>query len=109
MKITNLLNEQAIVYEKSFTQNGLGENEISLNVKYANMPCRLQYNLNKVFNSSFDKGNYLSTTYTIYAENVYDVKDSDIIEIKNIKYEVVKSLKDSSKHHLEIKCELIKN
>lgn len=113
MSFESLLNRQGIQERYTETQNSFGETEKVWSVIEADFKCRVQFNNPNITKKNIDLikgglGDFIPSDYTIYSLVSYNVIDNDRITIDGIKYKVLKAQKDSSLHHWELKCEIIK-
>jgi hypothetical protein len=111
MSFTSLLNRQASQERYTETQNSFGENQKTFQVIKAALRCRVQkININQR-NIDLVKGglgNFVIADYTIYCLPEESILDEDVIVVDAVRYRVLKADKDSSQHHWELKCEIVK-
>lgn len=111
MSFTSLLNRQGVQERYTETQNSFGEAEKSWSVIKAIFKCRVQkatINQRHVELVKGGMGTYVLAEYTIYALPEESVLDDDVIVVDGVRYKVLKADMDSSMHHWELKCEIVK-
>lgn len=113
MSFTSLLNRQGVQERYTETQNSFGENQKTFAVVNAAFRCRVQKGITGANQKNVDLvkgglGNFVVADYTIYALPEGVVLDEDVIVVDAVRYRVLKADKDSSQHHWELKCEIVK-